>query len=240
MKFGIVVRSCVFLVFQVLLTPPFAIFGLLTFPLPPLVRYRIIFTWSRLCVLAAWAICGVRYRVLGTAHMPSQPCVILAKHQSAWETMAFSMIFPPQAIVIKRELLWIPFFGWGMAMVSPISINRGSGLRALRQMLQQGKDRLQHGFWVTVFPEGTRMKPGERGQYRTGGAAIAVHAKVPVLPVAHNAGVCWPRNAFLKYPGTITVSIGPLISSQGLSAEALTQQVEAWIEAEMPRLDRAA
>ena len=134
--------------------------------------------------------------------------MVLSKHQSAWETVAFQVIFPPQVYVIKRELLWIPFFGWGLAMVSPIAIDRRAGMRALKQMLEQGKDRLARGFWVIVYPEGTRIAPGERGTYQTGGAAIASHAGAPVLPVAHNAGTCWRRNAFLKYPGTITVSIG--------------------------------
>ena len=241
MSLGIVLRSCLFAAVQLLLTPPFAILALLTFPLQPVTRYRIISLWSRLIVLAAEIICGIRYRVLGAEHIPQQPCVVLSKHQSAWETVAFQVIFPPQVYVIKRELLWIPFFGWGLAMVSPIAIDRSSGMRALKQMLEQGKDRLARGFWVIVYPEGTRIAPGMRGTYRTGGAAIAVHAGAPVLPVAHNAGFCWRRHAFRKYPGVITVSIGRPIDSRGKTAAALTREVEDWIESEMPRLnhDRA-
>ena len=235
---SVVVRSCLFAAFQILITPPFAVVSLLTFPLPAILRYRIITTWSRLIVLAAEHICGIRYRVLGAEHLPHRPCVVLSKHQSAWETLAFQVIFPPQVYVIKRELLWIPFFGWGLAMLSPIAIDRTAGVRAAKQMLKQGKDRLMRGFWVIVYPEGTRIAPGARGTYQVGGAAIAAHAGVPALPVAHNAGNCWRRQAFLKYPGLVTVSIGPPIDSRGLKADTLMRQVEDWIESEMPRLDR--
>jgi 1-acyl-sn-glycerol-3-phosphate acyltransferase len=230
-------RSCLFAAFQLLLTPPFAIIALLTFPFGPFTRYRIISTWTRLVLWAVESLCGIRYRVLGAENIPAHACVVLSNHQSAWETLAFQIIFPPQVYVIKRELLWIPFFGWGLAMVSPVAIDRKAGMRALKQMLAQGKDRLQRGFWIIVFPEGTRIAPGGRGVYQTGGAAIAVHAHAPVLPVAHNAGGCWPRHAFRKYPGTITVSIGRPIDTHGRKADAVTREVEAWIEAEMRRLD---
>lgn len=237
MNAGIVLRSCLFATVQILVTPPFAVVALLTFPLEPVTRYRVISLWARLLILAAEVICGIRYRVVGVGNFPQGPCVVLSKHQSAWETLAFQVIFPPQVYVIKRELLWIPFFGWGLAMVSPIAIDRRAGVRAMRQMLEQGKDRLARGFWVIVYPEGTRIAPSGRGTYQTGGAAIAVHAGVPVLPIAHNAGTCWRRQAFLKYPGTITVSVGAPISSNGLKAAALTNQAADWIEAEMLRLD---
>ena len=237
MNAGIVLRSCLFAAVQILVTPPFAVVALLTFPLNPVTRYRIISLWARFLVLTAEVICGIQYRVIGAEHVPPGPCVVLSKHQSAWETLAFQVIFPPQVYVIKRELLWIPFFGWGLAMVSPIAIDRRAGMRAMRQMLEQGKDRLASGFWVIVYPEGTRMAPGRRGTYQTGGAAIAVHAGVPVLPVAHNAGTCWRRKAFLKYPGTITISIGTSIDSNDLKAATLTNRAEDWIEAEMLRLN---
>lgn len=237
MSSGIVLRSCLFAAVQILVTPPFAVVALLTFPLEPVTRYRVISHWARLIALAANVICGIRYRVIGAEHIPRKPCVLLSKHQSAWETIAFQVIFPPQVYVIKRELLWIPFFGWGLAMVSPIAIDRRAGTRAMRQMLGQGKDRLARGFWVIVYPEGTRMASGRRGTYQTGGAAIAIHASVPILPVAHNAGRCWPRHAFLKYPGTITVSVGAPIDSNGRKAAELTKQAENWIETEMSRLD---
>ena len=237
---SVFLRSCLFAAFQIIITPPFAIVALLTFPFGPFTRYRIITTWTRLVLRALDAICGIRYRLLGAGNIPAQACVVLSKHQSAWETLAFQVIFPPQVYVIKRELLWIPFFGWGLAMLSPVAIDRKAGMRALKQMLAQGEDRLKRGFWIIVFPEGTRVAPGTHGTYQTGGAAIAVHAGAPILPVAHNAGTCWRRHAFRKYPGTITVSIGKPIDSRGRKAAALTREVEAWIEAEMPRLEHGA
>jgi 1-acyl-sn-glycerol-3-phosphate acyltransferase len=234
---AIILRSGLFTFFQLLITPPFAVLALLTFPFDALTRYRVITLWSRLMVLAAEHVCGIRYRVLGAEHLPRIPCVVLSNHQSAWETLAFQLIFPPQVYVIKRELLWIPFFGWGLAMLSPIAIDRRSGLRALRQMLAQGKDRLARGFWIIVYPEGTRMGTHARRKYQTGGAAIATHAGAPVLPVAHNAGRCWRRKAFLKYPGLVTVSVGPPMDSRSVGAESLTRQVEEWIQTEMTRLE---
>ena len=234
---SVLLRSCLFAAFQIVITPPFAVISLLTFPFDPFTRYRVITTWTRLVLWGAETICGIRYRVLGAENVPAQACVVLSKHQSAWETLAFQVIFPPQVYVIKRELLWIPFFGWGLAMLSPVAIDRTAGMRALKQMLAQGKDRIARGFWIIVFPEGTRIAPDARGTYQTGGAAIAVHAGAPVLPVAHNAGTCWGRHAFRKYPGTITVSIGKPIDSRGKKAAALTREVETWIETEIPRLE---
>lgn len=232
-------RSCLFAVFELVITPPFAIISLLTFPFGPFTRYGIVSTWTRLAMWAVELMCGVRYRIIGAENIPSRPCVVLSKHQSAWETLAFQVIFPPQVYVLKRELLWIPFFGWGLAMMSPVAIDRQSGIRALKQMLTEGKDRLQRGFWIIVFPEGTRTAPGSRGTYQTGGAAIAVNAGAPVLPVAHNAGRCWRRHAFRKFPGTITVSIGKAIDTAGKKADTVTAEVERWVEAEMLRLEHA-
>lgn len=232
----IFLRSCVFTLFQCLITPIFAVISLCTFPLPRLMRYRIITTWSRLIIGAAWHVCGVRYRVFGLENLPQQPCVILSKHQSAWETLAWQVIFPPQVWVTKREMLWVPFFGWGLAMLSPIAINRNGGARALRQMVTQGRERLDAGFCIVIFPEGTRVAPGARGAYHPGGALLTVKTKALAVPVAHNAGELWRKNAFLKRPGLITVSVGPAISPEGLSASELNQKVEDWIESEMQRL----
>lgn len=229
-------RSLLFALLQIVITPIFAAISLLTFPFPRIVRYRIITTWSRLIVGAASLLCGVRYRVIGRENIPDRPCVILSKHQSAWETLAWQKIFPPQVWVMKRELLWIPFFGWGLAMLSPIAINRGSGARALRQMAEQGRERLDAGFYIVVFPEGTRVAPGTRGTYHPGGAWLTVKTGAMALPVAHNAGECWKKSAFIKRPGLITVSVGAPIPSSGLTAAELNQRVEEWIEFEMPRL----
>lgn len=237
MKPVIVLRSILFALAQLLITPPYAVVAVCTFPLPALTRYRIIKGWAVIMLVLLKYICGIRYRVLGAGNIPPRPCVVLSKHQSAWETIAFQAILPPQVQVIKRELLWIPFFGWGLAMISPIAIDRRSSIRALKQLIAQGKDRLARGFCIIVFPEGTRVAPGARGKYRSGGAAVAIAAGAPILPVAHNAGTCWRRNAFLKCPGTITVSIGSAIDARGMTAEAATRRAEDWIEAETARLD---
>ena len=232
----VVLRSSLFAAFQLLLTPVFAVIALLTFPLPALTRYRIITVWTRWVMWASRVICGIRYRVVGAENIPKDPCIILAKHQSAWETMGFQLIFPPQVWVLKKELLRIPFFGWGLAMLSPIAIDRSSRRQALQQLVEHGQHRLTAGFFIVIFPEGTRIAPGKRGKYRAGGARLAVQTKTPVLPVAHNAGLCWGKNAFLKYPGLVTVSIGPPIQPDG-DAETLARRVEDWIENEMQHLD---
>ncbi|MGZ8204015.1 MAG: lysophospholipid acyltransferase family protein [Burkholderiales bacterium] len=230
-------RSLALALVQLVITPPYSLIALLTFPLPPLTRYRIITSWSRIVIRCAERICGVRYRVLGAENIPPTPCIILSKHESAWETLAFQVIFPPQVWVVKRELLWIPFFGWGLAMLSPIAIDRRSGARALKQTLDQGRERLAQGFSIVIFPEGSRSAPGVAGTYQVGGAWLAVHAHASVLPVAHNAGRCWPRNAFIKRAGTITVSIGPPMRAEGRQAPELMRDVERWIETEMQRID---
>lgn len=238
MKLAVLLRSVLFTLFQVLVTPFYALIALATFPLPPLARYRVISGWARSMVIAARLICGIRYRVIGAERIPAQPCVILAKHQSAWETLAFQAIFPPHVWVLKRELLRMPFFGWGLAMLSPIAIDRASGTRALKQTLEQGRERLRNGFSIVIFPEGTRIPPGARGRYHSGGAWLAIKTGVPVLPVAHDAGRCWGRKAFLKRPGLITVSIGAPIAPRGRESEELIAEVETWIEDEMQRLAR--
>jgi 1-acyl-sn-glycerol-3-phosphate acyltransferase len=173
---------------------------------------------------------GIDWRIEGREHLPTTPAVILSKHQSAWETMAFQMIFPPQVHVLKRELLWIPFFGWGLALMSPIAIDRGRGVAALRSIARRGRERLRQGFWVVVFPEGTRVAPGERREYQIGGAWLAAESGAPVVPVAHNAGLFWPRNAFLKRPGTVTVRIGPIIEAANRDPKTINNLAETWIE----------
>ena len=229
-------RSTLFATALVLVTPPYALVALATFPLPRMVRYRIISGWSRLVVRLAKVLLGIDWRVEGREHLPARPAVILAKHQSAWETMAFQLIFPPQVHVLKRELLWIPFFGWGLALMSPIAIDRTRGVAALRAIARRGRERLEQGFWVVVFPEGTRVQPGERRPYQLGGAWLAAAADAPVVPVAHNAGLVWPRNAFIKRPGTITVRIGPSIEPGDRDPKALNDLAEAWIEEQQKAL----
>jgi 1-acyl-sn-glycerol-3-phosphate acyltransferase len=232
----IALRSALFAASLVIVTPPYALLALATFPLPRMARYRIISGWSRLVVRLARVLCGIRWRVEGREHLPAAPSVILSKHQSAWETLAFQEIFPPQVLVLKRELLWIPFFGWGLALMSPIAIDRAKGRAALRDIARRGKERLAQGFWVVIFPEGTRVRVGEKRDYQQGGAWLAAQCGVPVVPVAHNAGRFWPRNAFFKRPGTVTVRIGPAIATAGRDAKQISADVEAWIEAEQRTL----
>jgi 1-acyl-sn-glycerol-3-phosphate acyltransferase len=231
-------RSTLFMFGMCLFTPLYAIIAILTFPLPPLWRYRIISGWAHATLWWLRLTCGISHRVKGVEHIPTQPAIILAKHQSAWETIAFQLIFPPQVWVLKRELLWIPFFGWGLAMTSPIAINRSGGREALKQMVAQGRKRLKQGFCVVIFPEGTRVVPGESGKYHIGGAWLATHTAATVVPVAHNAGEFWGKNSFLKQPGTISVSIGPPIAVAGLKPDELNQRVKTWIEQEMQQLGR--
>ncbi len=233
----ILLRSSLFALALLLVTPPYALLALLTAPLPRHARYRFISGWAVIMLWLLRHLCGVRWTVEGREHLPSRPAVILAKHQSAWETLAFQAIFPPQVHVLKRELLWLPFFGWGLALMSPIAIDRARGLAALRQIARKGRQRLEQGFWVVIFPEGTRVAPGRKRKYQLGGAWLAVHAGVPVVPVAHNAGRAWPKNSFLKHPMRITVRIGPPIQSAGRDPNEVNVQAEAWIEAQQKTLD---
>jgi 1-acyl-sn-glycerol-3-phosphate acyltransferase len=231
-----VLRSTVYMLLQIVITPLYFLIVLAAFPLPPLSRYRITSGWAHLMLYLLRMICGINYRVIGAERIPRTPTIILSKHQSAWETLAFQQIFPPQVWVLKKELLRVPFFGWGLAMTSPIAIDRSSGKAALKQIVEQGKDRLEKGFWIVIFPEGTRIAPGQKGKYRIGGAWLATHANVPVVPVAHNAGEYWGKNALIKLPGTITVSIGAPIDPTGMEPEDLNTRVESWIEAEVERI----
>jgi 1-acyl-sn-glycerol-3-phosphate acyltransferase len=226
-------RSILFALALVAVTPPYAIVALLTFPLPRHARYRIISGWSRLVVYLARFLCGIRWRVLGRENLPPGPAVILANHQSAWETLAFQLIFPDQVLVLKRELLWLPFFGWGLALMSPIAIDRRRGPRALRAMARRGRERIEQGFWIVVFPEGTRVMPGERRDYQVGGAWLAAQCGVPIVPVAHDAGKLWRRNAFLKRPGTVTVRIGPAIDATKVEPLRALEAARGWIESGM-------
>jgi 1-acyl-sn-glycerol-3-phosphate acyltransferase len=223
-------RSGLFALALLLVTPPYALLALATFPLPRQARYRVISGWSRLVIRLSRRVLGIDWRVEGAENLPRTPAIILSKHQSAWETMAFQPIFPPQVHVLKRELLWIPFFGWGLALMSPIAIDRRRGVAALRNIARRGRERLAQGFWVIVFPEGTRVAPGERRPYQLGGAWLAADSGAPVVPVAHNAGLFWPRNAFLKRPGTVTVRIGPTIESAQRDAQTINRLAESWIE----------
>ncbi len=231
------VRSSIFLLLQLIWTPIYATFSLFTFPLPPLTRYRIISGLAHSMIWLLRVVCGIRMEVRGAENIPQEPCIVLCKHQSAWETFALQTVFPPQVWVLKRELLFLPFFGWGLALTSPIAINRSKAKQAIKQLLEQGKQRLAAGFCVVIFPEGTRMPYGVRGKYKIGGALLGESSGALVVPVAHNAGKFWGRQSFLKYPGTIIMSIGKPIAPKGLKADEINRQVEDWIETEMGKLN---
>lgn len=214
-----------------------AVFGLFLLPFDFKVRYRFISQWARFNLWWLRVTCGLHYVVEGRENIPAGTvAIIFCKHQSAWETLALQEIFPPQIWLMKRELLWIPFFGWGLALLEPIAINRGAGLRAMRQLVEQGIARLRAGRWVVIFPEGTRVGPGQRGTYHKGGALLAEKSGYPVVPVAHNAGEFWPRHGFMKKPGTIQVVIGPVIETKGHKVAEINALAEAWIESQMHRI----
>ncbi|MEE8387740.1 MAG: lysophospholipid acyltransferase family protein [Acidiferrobacterales bacterium] len=210
---------------------------LLTFPFPFAVRYGAVRRWGGFMVWVGKWLCGIDFVVEGRENIPQGATIVMGKHQSTWETFAFQQIFPPQVWVLKRELLRLPFFGWGLALMEPIAIDRGAGHRAVDQIIEQGRKRLQDGRWVVVFPEGTRVPRGKRRKYGMGGAVLAVETGYPVLPVAHNAGTYWPRRSARLYPGTIRVVIGPAIDPKGLTAEEIRDRAQNWIETKMMELE---
>lgn len=225
-----IVRSTLFALGQGVTLILFSLLGQLTRPFSFKARYQFMHYWARFCLLWLRWTCGVHYQVHGQEHIdPKRAGLILARHESAWETLAFQEIFPRQAYVLKRELLKIPFFGWGMALLNPIAIDRGAGRKALNQLISEGKARLEQGDWVVVFPEGTRMPPGELGKINIGGAMLATKAKSPVYLVAHNAGEFWPKNSFIKRPGVVQLYISPPLDTSAMSATEINQQVEAWL-----------
>ncbi|MDO7598314.1 MAG: 1-acyl-sn-glycerol-3-phosphate acyltransferase [Pseudomonadota bacterium] len=226
-------RSLIFVFFHVMTAIVFSLIGVLLWPLPFKLRYIAVSRWAVLNLWLLEKICGVRYEVEGRENISGQASVILCKHQSSWETLALQAVFPPQVWVLKRELLWIPFFGWGLASLKPIAIDRAAGRQALNQIIEQGKKRLSDGYWVVVFPEGTRIPSGKMGRFGVGGAKLAVEAGVPITPVAHDAGKAWPRHGLIKYPGVIKLVIGPVISNKNQTAAQLNQIVHQWMTEQM-------
>jgi 1-acyl-sn-glycerol-3-phosphate acyltransferase len=238
-----VLRSIVFVLFMALTVVPYACAVLLTsvFAKGPLI-YKIARAWLSLSVCAARVICGVSWRVHGEHNLPDFPVIVLSKHQSTWETFALPMLCPkPLAFVFKRELIFIPFFGWVLWRLDMVHIDRSSRIEAWSRIAEQGKRLLGKGHWLIMFPEGTRSARGPiQGKYKTGGARLAVETQTPVLPVAVTSARCWPRKSFVLRPGVIDVSIGPPIAIGELSPNALMHEVQRWIETEMQRLDPQA
>jgi 1-acyl-sn-glycerol-3-phosphate acyltransferase len=207
--------------------------------------YKILVPWTRFNVWWLKVTCGVRYHILGKENINlARNGIILANHQSTWETLLIPAIFPPISWVLKKELFKIPFFGWALSRVKPIAIDRAAGSSAVEQVKVNGKQRLDEGNWVCIFPEGTRVKPGHTERYRMGGALLAHYCATqstagvgyPIYPLAHNAGELWPRHSYIKYPGTITVSIGEQFSVEGLEPAEINDKVKTWIEAEVKKM----
>jgi 1-acyl-sn-glycerol-3-phosphate acyltransferase len=234
---GIGLRSALYLVLMVVSVAPYSIATLVWAWVPQPRRYWLVTGWTRFAVFCARIVCGIRYRVLGRENLPDGPAIVLCKHQSAWETLWLTTAMPrPLTFVYKRELNFLPFFGWGIATLGMINIDRSRGISAFEQVVEQGTERLARGWWIVIFPEGTRTAPGAAPRYKSGGARLAVRTGTCVIPIAVNSGELWPRRAFLKTPGTITVSIGPPIDPAGHTAEEVATKVQNWIENEMRRL----
>ncbi len=233
-----VLRSLLFAAYQTVTVMPWALMCVMCAPLPRPARYRFTMVWVRMQVWALRHLCGIRERVLGAENLPDEPVILLSKHQSTWETYFYPTYMPRElCYVFKRELLFVPFFGWGIGLLDMIHINRQRGADAFDHVVRQGAEKLGQGRWIIMFPEGTRTPVGSQGRYKTGGSRLAVRTGVPVVPIAVIAGWLWPRRSLVIRPGTVTVSIGRPIDTRGRAAEDINRDVEAWIEAEMRRLD---
>jgi 1-acyl-sn-glycerol-3-phosphate acyltransferase len=209
----------------------------LCFWLPYRAQFAIARHWARVVLKLLELLCGLRYEVEGLENLPAGSHILMCNHTSAWETIAPFVIFPPQVWVLKRELLWIPFVGWGLKLLKPIAINRGDGHRAVNQVIEQGTERLSRGLWVVIFPEGTRVTAGEYRKYGLSGALLATSTGTLVVPMSHNAGRFWPRRGFLKKPGTIRVVIGKPIATAGRKPRELNDEIRQVIEANLRRTE---
>lgn len=237
-QINLFLRSLLFFIALSLITFIFGSLVILTLPLTSTQRYRLIaYPWAHSFIWLVKVICGLRYRIIGAENLPQGPAILLSKHQSAWETVAYLAFMPrPVSYVFKRELLFIPFFGWGIGLMGMIHIDRSKGSSAFEQVVRQGQKLLEQNKWIIMFPEGTRTRVGAQGRYKSGGARFALATQTPIVPIAMNSGERWPRQTFIKKPGLITISIGPIISPTGKNVDQLNQEVENWIETEMRRI----
>lgn len=230
-------RSLLFSIGMILATIILAIPCFLTILLPHAWRYRYFHLWHRFVIWWLEITCRVRYEVVGLENTQNlDVAIVFCRHESTWETLALTKIFPTQTWLIKRELLWIPFFGWAIWVLEPIAINRKAGRKALNHVISQGKQRLSKGRWVITFPEGTRLQPDETKSFGVGGAMLASKTAVPVVPVTHNAGEFWPKRGFIKYPGTVKIVVGPVIQTEGRKASDINKEAEKWMNSEREKL----
>ncbi len=234
-----VIQSSLFYLGLIPLTVIYSFISILILPLNRPTRYEIITGWARACLRWLKFTCNLSWAVEGVENITQDSGVIMCKHQSAWETISLQLIFPRQSQVIKRELIWIPFFGWGLASLNPIAINRKSSVRALKSVLTEGEERIRQGWWVLIFPEGTRTPVGEVGHYKQTGAALARQLGCPLIPVAHNAGAFWPRKSFKKEEGVIKVIVGKPINTHSKTTKEITEEAKAWIESTCAKLPRS-
>lgn len=238
-------RSLLHIVFMAVTVVPWGLAVLVAAPfLNSTQIYWMCAGWLRLAVRSGEIMLGIRNKVIGYENLPvgsTAPAVLLVKHQSTWETFCMPTLMPhPLAYVFKKELLYVPFFGWAMAKMDMIHIDRSKRAQAFNKVVSQGQRLLDQGTWVIMFPEGTRIDRGQKGQYKNGGTRLAVATGAPVIPIAVTSAKCWPRKALIKKPGVVEFSIGKPIPSAGREPDELMREVEAWIEAEMRRLDPEA
>ena len=233
------IRSVLYFVLLVISVLVFASLVVACFAFPLSWRLGLAVAWARLQQFMLRTLCGLHYELEGCEHIPDQPCVVYWKHTSTWETFFTFILCSPQCWVAKHELLRIPLFGWALALLEPIAIDRSAGHSAVQQVLEQGKGKLERGFWINIFPEGTRMPAGTTRRYGLSGALLAERNGVSILPIAHNAGDYWPRHSILKKSGKITVCIGPPISTTGKKPEAINMEAQTWIENQMREISPA-
>ncbi len=227
-------RSLLFMLVMIVATVVWACVCFFAAPLPYNKRFWVTSRWNVFIIWCAKVICGIRYEVRGRENLPDAQAIVLSKHQSAWETIfLLPNLTRPLVYVFKKEIMYIPFFGWAMYLLRMIPIDRKDGKNAFKHVVEIGKRRLVDGQWIIMFPEGTRIPVGEKGKYKSGGTRLAVETNAVVVPIAHNSGECWPKKSFLKRPGVVTVSIGKPISPDGHTADSMMQEVENWIESEM-------
>jgi 1-acyl-sn-glycerol-3-phosphate acyltransferase len=239
--FSQIIRSIIFGIVVPIFTMFYGVVCLFSMLLPFKTRHSIVMVWTNSVVWLLKVICQIDYKISGLENIPAgKNGIVMCKHQSSWETFYLPGQFYQTAIILKRELGWVPFFGWGVAATDPIAINRSDKANAMAQIIEQGKRFLDAGRWVLIFPEGTRIAPGEVGQYKMGGARLAVATGYPILPVAHNAGYFWSRRQFIKRPGTVHMVFGPMIDPVGKTPEQVLQLTKDWIENQMISLAKEA